>query len=200
MPHLRQRRRGPGGTIEDMKVDSRGVAIGALVCALMTGSVQAQGAIAVTKNLGYLKRIDPITDINTSYIVIFEVNDTEGETRLRIRCDDAGKPNVWGSLATKNEILPEDPDDASTLIWPNVTVRLGTDSPFDFQAGELYSVTDTTKSIGFDGKSLDKVVAGLIAGKKLVIRLTGNQFRQPLTYTFSGQGFSTAWNSVKACK
>lgn len=171
----------------------------ALIGSSGLGYVEAQGTTFVNRNLGYLKRIDPITDVNTSYIVLFEVNDVDGNTGFRFRCDDDGKLNSWGMFYGKNEIMPFDSEDEESHIWPDVVVRLGGDAPFPVPDVDLYSITDTTTRIGFDGKTFDRIVAGLLAGKKLVVRFDGSQFRQPLTYTFSGQGFATAWNGIKAC-
>jgi len=170
----------------------------ALLALTLQGVGQAQGSIKVNTNLYYLKQIDPITDVNTSYVRIFEVNDQDGDTAFLIRCSERGKPNVWGTFRGKNEIIPLDAE--GNDIWPAVTLRLGTDAPFEPLDAELFALEDTTKQIALDGKSLDRIVVGLLAGKKLVMRLSGEQFRQPLTYTFSAQNFATAWNGVKACK
>ncbi|KEF33471.1 hypothetical protein RDMS_12390 [Deinococcus sp. RL] len=154
----------------------------------------------MNKNLGYVIRKDPITDVNTSYIVMFEVNDTEGYTGFRLRCVDGGKPNPWGVFFGKNEIMPYDSPDQDDHLWPEVIIRMGTDAPFTVPSADLYGITDETSEIGFDGVTFDRIVAGFIAGKKMVIRFSGDHLRQPLTYTFSAQGFNQAWQGVKACK
>lgn len=176
-----------------------------LPAAVLMGSVllcpaQAQGIKAINKNLGYLVQKDPITDVNTSYVILLEVNDLDGNTGLRLRCDDDGKPNVWGSFAGKNEIVPPDPDGTDHHLWPDVIVRLGNDAPFTVPDKDLYSITDDSRSIGFDGTSFDRIVTGLLAGKRVVLRFTGDHLRQPLTYIFSAQGFGSAWQAVKACR
>ena len=164
------------------------------------GSATAE-IVPINNKLGYNKRFDPITDVNTSYMLMFEVNDQDGDTGFRIRCSDDGQPDIWADLFGKNQIMPYNTQDKDKRIWPDVVVvRLGTDAPFNVLSDDLYSVSNDEKSLGFDGKSLDRIIAGLVAGKKMVIRLSGSQFRQPLTYTFSAQGFATAWNGVKACK
>ena len=172
----------------------------ALLGTALPGPAQAQGIKAVNSNLGYLVQKDPITDVNTSYVVLLEINDLDGNTGLRLRCDDDGKPNAWGSFAGKNEIVPANPADPERHLWPDVVVRLGNDAPFTVPDKDLYSLTDDSRSIGFDGTSFDRMVAGLLAGKRLVLRFTGDHLRQSLTYTFPAQNFAAAWQAVKACK
>lgn len=183
-----------------MKSALRPLMAAAVLGMSMLGFAQAQGVTTVNPNLGYLRRIDPITDVNTSYVLMLEINDTDGYTGIRFRCDDDGKLNPWGIFFGKNEIMPYDSPDEDGHLWPSIVVRMGTDAPFSVPDTDVYSITEQTTDIGFDGKTFDRMVAGLLAGKKMVIRFDGEHLRQPLTYTFSAQGFPTAWNGIKACK
>ncbi len=145
---------------------------------------------------------DPITDINTSFIALYEVNDSTSGTFFTVRCANGDKPDLWVGLNTKNDLLSE--EDASLDRMPAVTMRLGDDAPIVLSGSELTSVVNAsqdvnTKAVAIHSAAVRRIVNGLNAGKRLVIRVNRASGGQALTYTFPAGGFSTAWSQVRAC-
>lgn len=159
--------------------------LAALTSTALLDLAQAQGVKAVNRNLADLIQQEPSTDVNMSYIALREINDLDGNTGLRPRCDDDSKPGAWGSFAGKNEIVQADFTDPERQLWPDVVVRLGNDAPFSVPDKDVYNLTDDSRCIGFGGTSFGRMVAGLLAGKRLVLRFTRDHLRQPLTCTRS---------------
>ncbi len=145
---------------------------------------------------------DPITDINTGSVWVYEQYDTYGDTRLTVRCDNKGKPDFWAYLTNKNDLLSG--GQLRDGSFPALTVRLGDDPAFNVPSSQLVSVADQkdrlrTRSIGFSAAPTRNIVRGLLAGKRVVIRVNRVEGGQPLTFIFPAQGFQTAWQGVRAC-
>lgn len=169
--------------------------------ALVSSSALAIDRVAGTQTY-YSASSDPMTDINTSVILISEVNDTEGNTVLAVRCSSFDTAEVWASLSTKHQLLSA--DDAAAKVMPAVTIRLGSDAPVVLPGSQLTSVLAAnrearTDAVALSGTSVRTIVDGLNAGKRLVVRVNRASGGQPLTYTFSASGFATAWNAVNRC-
>ena len=50
----------------------------------------------------YSSRTDPITDVNTSFVIVYEVNDQTEQTYITFRCTNWDTPELWASLDSKN--------------------------------------------------------------------------------------------------
>lgn len=164
-------------------------------------------ALAATRVPGtftyYSAARDPITDANTGSVIIDEVNDTSGQTRLALRCADRDRPALWATLTTKNALLSE--EEAYAGLKPAVTIRLGDDPAVVLRDSDLVSVVDTrenvlTRNIGLQGAVVRQIAAGLNAGKRLVVRVNRRTGGQALTYTFPARGFDVAWAGVNGCQ
>lgn len=160
-------------------------------------------AVAVTRVPGtytfYSASTDPITDINTSNVLIDELYDQSGDTYMVFKCASAGQPKLWAYLGSKNDLIA----DASQL--PNVVIRLGTDTPIQVPAYNQVSVNNTngtlsTTNLGFTSEVAQAMISGLSANKKLVVRVTRTTGGQPLTFMFPAAGFNTAWNTIHQCR
>ena len=166
----------------------------------------ASCALAATRvpgtNTLYSFSLDPITDVNTSTVLIQEQYDSYGDTVFTLRCDDRGEPSLWASLLSKNDLLTEQQVAQGSL--PAVTLRLGDDPPLTLRDADLVSVVDfsdnlRTRSLGFQGPVVRQMVQGLQSGKRLALRINRLTGGQALTYLFPASGFTTAWSSVRAC-
>lgn len=171
------------------------------VAAFLCSGAQAATRVGGTE-LYYSDAQDPITDINTGSIWIYEQYDTEGDTRFTMRCDNRGKPEFWSYITNKNDLLSD--EQVASQRFPAVTVRLGDDPAFAAPPEQLVSVSDQkdrlhTRSIGFDAATTRSMVRGLRAGKRLALRVKRLDGGQPLTFIFPAQGFNTAWQGVRAC-
>lgn len=169
-----------------------------LVCALGT-------SLAVTRVPGtsvrYSAQQDPITDANTSVIMIGEVNDTSGLTQFTVRCADRDRPELWAILHSKNDLLSAQATDRK----PTLTVRLGDEPPVVLGEGDLVRVMDSrngvlTGKIGLQGPVVRRIVSGLDAGNRLVVRVNRTSGGQALTYIFPAGGFGAAWRGVGGCQ
>lgn len=144
---------------------------------------------------------DPITDVNTSLVIVDEVNDTYGSTALGFKCSSGPYPGLWSLLKSKNPLL-----DPVTEILPTATVRIGSRPPQTIYGDSLSSTTlngDTDPAaIGFPEGITREMAAGLFRGERVVIRLDRDPSvgRQTLTYTFPADGFKAAWNAVNRCQ
>ena len=144
---------------------------------------------------------DPITDVNTSMILIDEINDLTSQTYLGFRCSNEDYAHTWAMLSTKNPLY-----DPETLWMPEATIRIGQNPPVTVPAdaitavGNSYSSDETT--IGFPEGITRQMAAGLFAGQSVVVRLSRDPSvgRQVLTFTFPANGFKTAWNAVGRCQ
>ncbi|EYB67864.1 hypothetical protein DEIPH_ctg032orf0121 [Deinococcus phoenicis] len=145
---------------------------------------------------------DPITDVNTSFVALYEVNDSTGETFFAVRCASFDQAELWAGLNTKNTLLSE--RDADLGVRPAVTVRLGNDPPIVLPDSELTTVVNSRgdvnlKAVAIHSAAVRRIVSGLNAGKRLVVRINRPSGGQALTYTFSANGFPAAWGQVRAC-
>lgn len=150
----------------------------------------------------YTATQDPITDVNTSTILLYEVNDQVGSTAVAIRCASSGAPDLWASLVTKHQLLTE--EDADLDLMPAVTIRLGTDAPIVLSSAQVTAVVTSsdrvrTDAVALSGPAVRQIVSGLNAGKRLVVRVNRSSGGQPLTYTFAANGFPVAWSRIGAC-
>lgn len=174
----------------------------ALLCAAMLPA--GAGAVEVVPGTQtyYSVSRDPITDINTSFVTLQEINDNGAQTLFRVNCANGGAPDLWASLTSKNTLIPA--ADADLGLMPAVTIRLGEDAPMVLPGGDLTSVVtpnDTVKSesLALSGATVRRIVNGLSAGKRLVVRVNRAAGGQALTYTFAANGFATAWAQVRGC-
>lgn len=145
---------------------------------------------------------DPITDVNTGFVVLPEINDTTGQTRFILRCANYDRQELWAWMSSKFELSSQ--DDADSGIKPAVTIRLGDDPPTVLSDSDLSVVlngdeTVDRSAIGFNGAVVRRIVNGLNAGKRLVVRVNRPSGGQALTYTFPASGVSTAWAKVNGC-
>lgn len=173
-----------------------------LACALGLGTALAATRVPGTFTY-YSSQRDPITDANTGFIVVEEVNDTSGQTAFTVRCSDRDRPELWAALSSKNALLSA--GDAAAGLKPAVTLRLGDAPPVVLRDSDLVSVVDgrdevVTRRIGLQGPVVRRIVSGLNAGQRLVVRVNRLSGGQALTYTFPAQGFATAWAGVNACE
>ena len=164
-------------------------------------------ALAITRVPGtytYFSAVtDPITDTNTSNVLIQELYDQSGDTFMVFRCASAGQPGLWAYLGSKNDLITQADTDAGQ--FPGVVIRLGTDMPIQVPAFSQTSVTSAngtlrTTSLGFSTTFAQAMISGLVANKKMVVRVTRTTGGQPLTFMFPAAGFSTAWNNVNQCR
>ncbi|GGM06685.1 hypothetical protein GCM10010841_13680 [Deinococcus aerophilus] len=181
-----------------MSLRARGLA---LLAALAAGSVHAIDRVPGTQTY-YSSRTDPITDVNTSFVIIYEVNDLAEQTYLTFRCADDGRPELWAALNSKNDLLSE--QDAALGLMPAVTMRLGSDAPIVLSSRDLSSVVNQndevkTTALAINSTAVRQVVNGLVSGKRLVVRVNRSSGGQALTYTFPAGGFATAWGQVNGC-
>lgn len=172
------------------------------------------GTLALTGTAGAITRVpgtytyfssisDPITDINTSNVLIDELYDQSGDTYMVFKCASAGQPRLWAYLGSKNDLFTQADADASR--FPNIVIRLGTDTPIQVPAYSQTSVTNAngilaTTNLGFSTPFAQSMISGLIANKKMVVRVTRTTGGQPLTFMFPAAGFSTAWNNINQCR
>ncbi|EYB69652.1 hypothetical protein DEIPH_ctg004orf0181 [Deinococcus phoenicis] len=131
------------------------------------------------------------------------MNDTSGQTALILRCADRDRPELWASLTSENDLISA--EQAEQGLKPALTIRLGDDPPVVLRGSDLVSVVDAreaimTRQIGFQGPVVRRIVNGLNAGKRLVVRIHRVSGEQALTYTFPGAGFGTAWAGVNGCE
>lgn len=174
---------------------------GLAVFALASGSSLAETRVPNTYTY-YSISADAITDVNTSYIAVDELYDQETDTFITIRCSDAGKQSIWSYVHGKNDIMTT-ADDVSD--YPDTVIRLGSDAPIEISTASMYVLGNEkdgykTDSLGFSATITKSIVAGLLANKKLVIRMTRATGGKPFTYTFPAAGFSTAWQKVNQCR
>lgn len=172
-----------------------------LVVALISAPASAIDRVPGTQTY-YSASKDPITDVNTGFVLLYEVNDNYGDTAFAVRCSNSDQPNLWASLASKHELQSQ--SDADIGLKPAITIRLGDDAPIVLSNADLVTVVNAsdvvkTQSIGFSGAIVRRMVNGLNAGKRLVVRINRSTGGQALTYTFSPQGFPTAWAMVGGC-
>lgn len=175
-------------------------------CFLLLAPLLLSSALAATRipgtNTVYSYSLDPITDVNTSFVVIDEQYDQYGDTRLAVRCADRGEPEVWMSLVSKNDLMTQ--DQAERGLKPAVTVRLGNDPAITLRDRDLTSVVDDrdnlkTRNLGLYGPIVDRLVQGLQSGQRLAVRINRPTGGQALTYLFPAAGFGAAWNAVRGC-
>ncbi|MFC6592695.1 hypothetical protein ACFP81_12295 [Deinococcus lacus] len=172
---------------------------------LVAGLLLFSHAQAVTRVPGtwtyYSKSVDPITDVNTGWVSIDELNDTSGSTRLTFKCSDSTRPELWAMLTSKNPLVGSD---GETL--PTVTVRVGTGQPQTVYSDSLYATTlhgeVSPFSIGFPGGITRQMAAGLYQGERVALRIERSRSvgSQTLTYVFPAGGFKDAWNAVNRCQ
>ena len=164
-------------------------------------------ALAITRVPGtftYFSAVtDPITDINTSNVLIDELYDQSGDTYMVFKCASAGQPGLWAYLVSKNDLITQ--ADADARQFPSVVIRLGMDTPIQVPAFSQTSVTSAngtlkTTSLGFSTTFAQSMISGLVANKKMVVRVTRTTGGQPLTFMFPAAGFSTAWNNINQCR
>jgi hypothetical protein len=173
-----------------------------VLAALLLTSAQAVTPVPGTQTY-YTLQDDPITDVNTSFVTLFEVNDRFGDTALTLRCANDGAPDLWLILRAKHELV--NPSASASDGLPAVTLRLGTDAPMVLPAASLNTVTNArqepdVQALALQGSVVRQIVAGLAAGKRLVLRLNRESGGQALTYTFSPAGFAQAWTAVRQCQ
>jgi hypothetical protein len=173
----------------------------ALLAALALGTGQAIDRVPGTQTY-YSSRTDPITDINTSFVNIYEVNDLADQTYITFYCTNRGTPELWASLNSKNTLLSV--QDAQLDLMPAVTMRLGSDAPIVLASRDLSSVVDQndnvkTTALAINSDAVRQVVGGLVGGKRLVVRVNRSSGGQALTYTFPAGGFVTAWRQINGC-
>ena len=154
-------------------------------------------------NSYYIASVDPITDVNTGAVIVGELYDQNAETVLFIRCASRGVSGVWADLMTKNTLLTQDSEEV--IAWPDVILRFGSDAPITVTSASLTSVTNQadelkTTDVAFSTTFTKTMITGLVANKKLVIRVTRAAGGAPLTYTFPAAGFATAWKAVNQCR
>lgn len=149
----------------------------------------------------YTKSKDPITDLNTSAIYLPEVHATTRETYFSVKCSAAGKPQLWSLMASKHEMMTA--NEYLAGVKPLVQIRLGEDPPLTLDDNDMTSVS---RSGDYDGQSLgfapaltQHIATGLSEGKRLVVRVYRSAGGQPLTYTYSANGFAQAWAAVNGC-
>ena len=174
---------------------------GALLAALALGTGQAIDQVPGTQTY-YSRRTDPITDVNTSFVSMYEVNDLTEQTYITFYCTNRGAPELWASLNSKNTLLSV--QDANLDLMPAVTMRLGSDAPIVLASQDLSSVVDQndnvrTTALAINSAAVRQVVNGLVGGKRLVVRVNRSSGGQALTYTFPANGFATAWRQINGC-
>ena len=150
----------------------------------------------------YSKSRDAITDVNTSSIVMAEVNDTTSDTLFGLKCSSFGRPELWAWMSSKHQMMSD--DEYEMGVKPAVTIRLGNDAPIVLSNSDLTTVVDSketrdNQAIGLTSAITRRIVNGLNAGKRLVVRVNRASGGQALTYTYSANGFSTAWSMIGAC-
>lgn len=182
----------------NMSFWGRGVA---LLVALTLGTGQAIDRVPGTHTY-YSSRTDPITDVNTSFVIIYEVNDLAEQTFITFRCTNWDTPELWASLNSKNALLSV--QDAELGLMPAVTMRLGSDAPIVLASRDLNTVVDQndnlkTTALAINSGAVRQVVNGLVGGKRLVVRVNRSSGGQALTYTFPAGGFATAWRQINGC-
>ena len=177
---------------------------GSFVVAALTFTGMAQAITRIPGTSTYFSAVtDPITDINTSNVLIDELYDQSGDTYMVFRCASAGQPVLWAYLGSKNDLITQADVDAGQ--FPNVVIRLGMDTPIQLPAFSQTSVASAngtlkTTSLGFSTTFAQSMISGLVANKKLVVRVTRTTGGQPLTFMFPAAGFSTAWNNINQCR
>lgn len=169
--------------------------------ALLTPSAHAIDHVYGTQTYYSVSR-DPITDVNTSFVILEEINDVTNDTAFALRCSNYDRQELWAWMSSKHELLPQ--GDADLGVKPAVTIRLGDDPPIVLSSGDLSIVVkangvNDASSIGFNGAIVRRIVSGLTAGKRLVVRVNRASGGQALTYTFSASGVATAWSMVQGC-
>ena len=164
-------------------------------------------ALAITRVPGtstyFSAGSDPITDTNTGSVLVNELYDQSGDTYMVFKCTSAGQPKLWAYLGSKNDLFTQADIDASR--FSNVVIRLGTDTPIQVPAYSQTSVTNAngtlaTTNLGFSTPFAQSMISGVLANKKLVVRVTRTTGGQPLTFTFPAAGFSTAWYNINQCR
>ncbi|MDV6373395.1 hypothetical protein [Deinococcus arenicola] len=173
----------------------------ALLAALALGTGQAIDRVPGTQTY-YSSRTDPITDVNTSFVTVYEVNDLAEQTYITFYCTNRGAPELWASLNSKNTLLSV--QDAELNLMPAVTMRLGSDAPIVLASRDLSSVVDQNDNVrstalAINSAAVRQVVNGLVGGKRLVVRVNRSSGGQALTYTFPANGFATAWRQINGC-
>lgn len=172
-----------------------------LVALVSLTSGLAQQSYIPGSAIRYTKSKDPITDLNTSAIYLPEVHATTRETYFSVKCSAAGKPQMWSLMASKHEMMTA--DEYLAGVKPLVQIRLGEDPPLTLNDNDMTSVS---RSGDYDGQSLgfapaltQHIATGLSEGKRLVVRVYRSAGGQPLTYTYSANGFARAWAAVDGC-
>lgn len=167
-------------------------------------------ALGVSASVGAQQRVpgtwtyfssstDPITDVNTSFVLIDEVNDTTGATRLGILCSSGGRQEVWAVLITKNELFN------ARMVLPDVIMRLGTRPATTLNRGALSSTNVSGRtdynSLGLSGSPVTDMVAAMNRGEQVTLRLDRDRTvgSQTLTYIFPADGFRQAWTAIRGC-
>lgn len=172
--------------------------LAALMCLCLAASAQAAERVG---DVIYTKSKDPITDVNTSTLLLPEVNTTDNRTYTAIRCSSGERSQLWMMMTSKNEMMPA--DDYAAGFKPMVQVRLGSDTPLTLNESDLLGVVrdgdHDGQTLGFQTPITRRIVGGLREGKRLVVRVYRASGGQPLTYTYSANGFARAWAAVDGC-
>ncbi|ULH13964.1 hypothetical protein MF271_01135 (plasmid) [Deinococcus sp. KNUC1210] len=173
-----------------------------LAALLLSGTASAMTRIPGTYT-SYSASTDPISDINTGLVSIDELYDRSGDTYLVFRCASAGNPGLWAYISNKNTLVTQADDDAGLI--PAVVMRLGTDTPLPVNADNQTTVSGSNgvlkpQTLGFSTATAQSMVDGLLANKKLVVRITRTSGGQPLTFQFPAAGFTAAWNGINQCR
>lgn len=173
------------------------------LAALLTAGLTTASAARVPGTETYWSySIDPITDVNKSNVVLYEVNDTSGDTGLIVKCSSFDEPGIWAFLQTKNTLVNAYATQSDGL--PDVIMRLGSDPAVTLPVEALRTVVDadgeiSPTAVAISGATVQRIINGLNAGKRVVIRVNRETGGQPLTYTFSAAGFTEAWRNIRAC-
>lgn len=173
-----------------------------LAALALTGTASASTRVPGTYTY-YSAAKDPITDVNTGFAFIDELYDEGGETSMVFKCASGGQPGLWSYLISKNMLVSQADADANS--FPAVAMRLGSDTPLNVPGSSQYTVTDAsdnlnTTRLGFSAPVTRAMISGLLANKKLIVRITRTTGGAPLTYTFPAAGFATAWKGIKQCQ
>jgi len=157
-------------------------------------TLTSAGAIDRSGSVLYTVRTDPITDANTSSVILPELNDTAGRTFLSVICR-SGKPDVF--LTTKNPLYTR--DDVTFGVLPTLQYRVD-QQPFIEESGTLSATIngelDVTRLALTDVADTRLMNAVTTGQSKLAVRVVRVE-RSPLTYQFSLQGFAAAWTRVR---
>lgn len=177
-----------------MKIIGRRSTLAFGITLLLGGMVLAVDRVGTTL---YSVRTDPITDDNTSSVLLPEVNDTTASTYLRVYCR-GGTGDVF--LVTKNPLY--DVQDARLGLFPSVQYRVDTRDPVteDGTDGATTDGVDDPTTLAFTLSAEARLLAAMSTGSnRLALRVLRTEGRE-LTYIFSLSGFASAWSRVNACR